>query len=66
MLPAVEVGDGDERLDRAVAGAGAVAGQGGVDPGDTLLDRDDRVGDGQGEVLVGVDADLRLGSRTSR
>ena len=61
VLPAVEVGDGDERLDRAVAGTGAVPGEGGVDAGDAFLDGDDGVGDRQGEVLVGVDADLGAG-----
>ena len=45
-------------LDRAVAGAGAVAGERGVDAGDAFFDGDDGVGDREGEVLVGVDADL--------
>lgn len=49
MLPALEGGAGDERLDRAVARARALAGEGGGDDG---------VGDRQGQVLVGVDADL--------
>jgi hypothetical protein len=33
----MQVGDRDERLDRAVAGAGALPGQGGVDAGDAVL-----------------------------
>ncbi len=33
-------------------------GEGGVDAVDAVLDRDHAVGDGEGEVLVGVDADL--------
>ena len=56
----MEVRDGDERLDRAVARAGAVAGQRGVDAVDAVLDGDDGVGHRQREVLVGVDADLGL------
>ena len=61
VLPAVQVGDGNERFDRAVAGTGAVPGEGGVDPGDALFDRHNGVGDRQRQVLVGVDADLGLG-----
>jgi hypothetical protein len=61
VLPALEGGGGDERLEGAVARPGAVAGQRGVDPGDPLLDRGQRVGDRQREVLVGVDADLGAG-----
>ena len=45
VLPALEVGDGDERLDRAVAGACAVTGEGGVYAGGAFLDGDDRAGD---------------------
>ena len=42
----------------AVAGPGTEAGERGVDPSDALLDGDDAVGDGEREVLVGVDAEL--------
>src|SRR5207342_3658352 len=43
--PTLEVGDRDERLDGAVAGAGAVPGQGRVDATYAGLDGDHRVGD---------------------
>jgi hypothetical protein len=56
VLPALKAGDRDKRLDRAVAGAGAEAGQRRVDPGDAVLDGHDGVGDREGQVLVGVDA----------
>ena len=59
VLPLVEVGDRDERLDRTVAGARTVAGERRIHPGHALLDGDDGVGDGQRQVLVGVDAELR-------
>jgi hypothetical protein len=44
VLPALQGGGGDERLEGAVARPGAVARQRGVDPGDPLLDRGQRVG----------------------
>ena len=56
-----QVGGGDERLDGAVAGTGTVTGQRRVDAEDAVLDGDERVGDRQREVLVGVDADLGVG-----
>lgn len=52
MRPPGERGDGDERLDRAVSRAGTETGERGVDAVRTLLDRDDRVGDGEPEVVV--------------
>jgi hypothetical protein len=58
VLPVAEVRDRDERLNGAVAGACAVSGQRGVDAGHSLFDGDDGVGDGQRQVLVGVDAQL--------
>lgn len=60
VFPALEGGNRDERLDGAVARAGPVPREGGVDPGDALLHGDDRVRHRQGQVLVRVDADLRL------
>jgi hypothetical protein len=61
VLPALKGGGSDERLKRAVARPGAVARQRRVDAGDALLDRGQRVGHRQREVLVGVDADLGAG-----
>lgn len=58
MLPVVQVGDGDERFQRCVARARAESGQRRVDAGRACFDGDDAVGDRQGQVLVGVDADL--------
>lgn len=61
VFPAAEVGDGDEGLDRAVAGTGAVSGEGGVHSGHALLYRHNGVRHRQGEVLVGVNPDLGVG-----
>lgn len=58
MVPSLEVGDRDERLDRAVARSRSETGQRGIDTGHPRLDRDDAVGDRQAEVLMRVDADL--------
>ncbi len=56
MVPAGEVGDGHERLQRAVAGPGAQAGQRGVDPVHALLDGDDGVRHRHPAVRDGDDA----------
>jgi hypothetical protein len=66
VRPALQVGDGDERLERAVAGAGAVPGQGGVDAGDPFLDGDHGVRHRQRQILVGVDPEFVLGSSVFR
>jgi hypothetical protein len=58
VLPALQGGGGDERLERAVARPRPVARQRRVDAGGALLGRGQRVGHRQREVLVGVDADL--------
>jgi len=64
--PAHEVGDRDERLQGAVARAGALAREGGVDTGHAVLDGDDRVGHAQSEVVVGMVPNSVAGSRGSR
>ncbi len=58
MLPALQRRNRDERLDGAVAGAGALAGQRRVYPGDALLDGHHGVCHREREVLVRVDAQL--------
>lgn len=58
VLPAHEVGDGDERLQGAVAGSRALTGERGIDPYGAVLHGGDGVGHAQGEVVVSVDAQL--------
>jgi hypothetical protein len=60
MIPAHAVGRRDEHFERGVAGAGAHAGQAGVDAVAAFLDRDDRVGHSQAQVMVGMHAGLRF------
>lgn len=52
VLPAVQIRDRDERLDRAVACAGAPSGEGRVDPDHAFLHRRDRVRHRQRQVLL--------------
>ncbi len=56
MLPALKVGDRNEGFERCVAGARAHAGKAGVDADSAGFHRSKGVGDGQAEVLMGVDA----------
>ncbi|MNM69773.1 hypothetical protein D3C81_813860 [compost metagenome] len=58
MVPAQALGGGDEHFQRRVAGAGAHAGQRGVDAVAALFHRGDRVGHAEAEVVVGVHAGL--------
>ncbi|MCY1207336.1 hypothetical protein D9M72_189330 [compost metagenome] len=61
MLPAQAFGGGDKDFQRGVAGAGAHAGQAGVDAVAALFHRDDGIGHTQAQVVMGVHA--RLGFR---
>jgi len=58
VVPAHALGGGDEHFQRRVAGAGAHAGQAGVDTVTALFHRDDGVGHAEAEVVVGVHAGL--------
>ena len=53
--------NGNECFDWSVARSGAHTGKGAIHPHGTLLDRSERICNAQGEVFMGVDADLRFG-----
>ena len=57
---------GDQHLDRRVAGARAHAGERGVDAHRAGFDAGDGVGDAQRQIVVGMDADFRLGLQRLR
>ena len=61
MVESHAVGDGDEHLTGRVAGTGAHAGQRGVDSRCAVFQRLERIGDAEGEVVVGMHAGLGFG-----
>ena len=60
MVEAHAVGDGDEHLQRRVAGAGAHAGERAVDAGRAVLQGNHVVRDAEPEIVVRVHAELGL------
>ena len=63
MVPALAVDRGDEDLQGRIAGTGAHAGERGIDADGAFLRRDDRIGDAEREIVMGVHAALGFGAQ---
>jgi len=64
MVPAMDVGSGDEDFKRGIARPRPHAGEAGIDTDRAVLDRDDAVRDAEAEIVVGMDPALGLGFST--
>ena len=65
VLPSVNVGSGDEYFQWRVARACAHAGKAGADANRAMLHRDDGIRDAEAEIVMRVNAALRLGFQHS-